>query len=118
MLSHFLPAGNPKRGGWSPAPHNCTTRLLSSQALLQRQKCGGRVLGSAGAPTVCHCCGQTLNRRALQPHRALSSGIAVSHLAPLHRRAAQHHLADVMGVPTQGQLDWHSHHEKPVYLGK
>lgn len=35
MLSHFLPAGNPNRGGfsWSPAPHNCTTHQLSSQAL-------------------------------------------------------------------------------------
>lgn len=39
-------------------------------------------------------------------------------LAPLHRGAAQHRPADVAGVPTQGQLSWHSQHEKPIYLGK
>lgn len=48
--------------------HHTTTQL--SGPLFQHKKCGGSVLGSARALRACHFWGQTLNRRALQPHCA------------------------------------------------
>lgn len=62
-----------------------------------------------------------LAQERLQAHRAGSwelLGARGCCLALLRRGAARRCPADAIGVPTSGQLNWHSHHEKPVYLGK
>lgn len=111
MFSHFLPAGNPNRRGfpWSPAPHNCTTQLL-----LQLKT----VLGSAGARRTCHCHGQTLHRRGCKLWARELLWARGCCLTLLRCGAARRCPTDAIVMPTSGQLNWHSHREKPVYLGK
>lgn len=73
MLSHFLPAGNPNSRGfhWSPAPHNCNTQQLSSQALsYSTRNVVAQCWAQQGALRACHFWGETLSRRALPPHCA------------------------------------------------
>lgn len=106
MLSHFLPAGNPNRGGfpWSLAPHSCATQLLSSQALScsarnvvaecwAQQELWERAI-AVGRPWTGECCNPTV----LWAQEML--WVSGCHLALLHRRAAQRCPADVTGMPT------------------
>lgn len=94
-------------------------QLLSSQALSCSQKCRWLSVGicrsSENVPLLCADLTHKSAATLLGSEMLWANGC---HLTPWYRRPAQHCLADVAGMPTQGHLNWHSHHEKLVYLGK
>lgn len=88
------------------ASHNCSALWPSLTAQETWWLSAGLSRSSESLP----CWGQTLNRRVLQAQE--------KPWASSNPWAAPCCHADVAGMLREGQLHWHSHCEKPVYLGK
>lgn len=100
-------------------------------SFLQAIQTGEASLGALPHTTAPHSCSyssrrcwalQELGEHATAMGRPCTGEAASSELGScltlLRCGAARRCPTDAIVMPTSGQLSWHSHHEKPVYLGK